>query len=125
MGSTNGNLVIDGCKINSSAYTISVDGGDVNITVKNTVINGWTSYSSTATVSFENCTLGSNGSYAFFRPYSATTLTNCNFETGYKIDASQAAITLVGCTLNGEALTTENAGALFDGGTIPANVTIQ
>ncbi len=125
MGSTSGNVVIDNCVINPKAYTISVDGGsDINITVTNSTLKGWLSYSNSATVSYDNCKLASNGSYAFFRPYSATTLTNCDFETGYEIDASKAPITLTNCTIGGVALTIDNASVLF-GGTIPENVTIN
>ncbi len=126
LGSQSGNVVIDGCVINPSAYVISVDGGsDMTLDVKNSTLNGWLSFSAIKKADFTGCTFGSNGSYAYFRPYSAATLTNCNFETGYEIDSSKAPIVLDGCTLNGEALTTANAGALFDGGNIPANVTIK
>ncbi len=125
LGSQSGSLVVDGCTVNPKAYTISVDGGgDFELLVKNSTLKGWLSYSAIKSANFVNTKFGSNGSYAFFRPYSASTLTNCDFETGYEIDTSMAPITLIGCTIAGEPLTAENAGVLF-GGTVPANVTIQ
>ncbi len=126
LGSQSGDVVIDGCYVKPVAYTISVDGGgNFTMTVKNTTLLGWTSHSGNVTATYENCTLGSNGSYAFFRPYSATTLTNCDFEAGYNIDTRFGAVTLVNCTVGGVPVTAENAAQLFHTDSHFDNLTVQ
>lgn len=105
------NLVIDNVTFNSKAYTLNFDDGNgKNLIVTNSTLNGWTSYTSNlASVSFTDCNFGSNGSYAYLRPYCATILTNCDFATGFELDATKtSAITLVNCTYNGTPITTAN-----------------
>ena len=75
-------------------------------------------------MSFTNCNFGEGRGYAFLRPYNPTTLTNCNFSTGFKLDASKTeGIILKNCTVDGVAITQENITTLL--GTGAVNATVQ
>lgn len=125
MPGANGDVVIDKCAFSGVVYTFNSDAGstDYSVTIKNTTLNGWTSYSAVhGAVSFENCTFTEGSGYAFCRPYQDTTFTRCAFAEGYKFDTSRAdadSFAFNGCTYAGEALTAENASDLFyNGGTV-------
>lgn len=109
-------IIIDNVIINPIAYPINCDAGsDKNLIVTNSTLNGWTSFAGTlASAEFTNCNFGSNGSYAFLRPYCATTLTNCEFSDGFELDATRTSeITLVNCTYNGTPITAANLISLL------------
>lgn len=109
-------IIIDNVIINPGAYTIHSDsGGGKNLIVTNSTLNGWTSYAATlASATFTNCKFGSNGSYAYMRPYCKTTLTNCTFDAGFQMDARQTSeIILVNCTYDGELITQDNLVSLL------------
>ena len=119
-------IIIDNVVINPGAYTISCDSGsNKNLIVTNSVLNGWTSYADTlASASFTNCKFGSNGSYAYLRPYCKTILVNCEFEDGFEMDATRTSdITLVNCTYNGTLITQSNLTSLL--GDDAANATVN
>ena len=119
-------IIIDNVIINPIAYTINCDAGsDKNLIVTNSTLNGWTSLAGTfASAEFTNCNFGSNGSYAFLRPYCATTLTNCEFSVGFGLDATRTSeITLVNCTCNGTPITAANLISLL--GADAAGVTVN
>ena len=100
---------VDGCYFDN-VYPFNVDGGSPVFTLKNSQLNGWTSYTQTATASFENCDFGrSTSDWAYCRPYSNTTFKNCNFSEGYKIDFGAAGIEidLNDCKLNGQPITVD------------------
>ena len=116
-------VTIRNCVLDA-VYPINVNGGvGVTLTVEDTTLKGWTSYSlgEGGKASFTNCTFGKetySNTYAFFRPYSETVLTNCTFVGGVKVDTGAAGIkvTFTDCKVgetaeNAEALTTEG---LFD-----------
>lgn len=116
-------VTIRNCVLDA-VYPINVNGGDgVTLTVEDTALNGWTSYSlgEGGKASFTNCTFGKEtyyNTYAHFRPYSETVLKNCTFVGGVKVDTAAAGIkvTFTDCKVgetaeNAEALTTEG---LFD-----------
>ena len=88
-------------------------------------MNGWTSYAATlANVSFTNCKFGEGNNYAFLRPYAPSTFANCEFETGFKLDATKtSSIVLENCTVNGVALTAENLTTLL--GASAANAIVK
>lgn len=117
-------IIIDNVIINPIAYAINCDSGNgKNLIVTNSTLNGWTSYAGTlASAEFTNCNFGSNGSYAYLRPYCATILTNCDFATGFALDATKTSeITLVNCTYNGTPITAANLtllGAVAVGATV-------
>ena len=110
-------VYLDNVTIDGPVYTISCDQGtNKGLEAKNSTFNGWTSYANTiGEVSFTNCQFGKGQGYAFCRPYAPTTFVGCNFEAGFAIDA-RAAVIFENCTLNGEALTSENIASLMAGG---------
>ena len=79
----NGTVIFEGCTFNNSgAYSIHFDNGNGNVIFKNCALYGWNSFGSSLTsVSFENCTLDGNGTYALIRSYVDLTLTNCVINT--------------------------------------------
>lgn len=121
-------IVIDNVTIDNVCYTLSSDGSnaDYSIIVTNSTLNGWTSYTGGyKSVSFTDCTFGKGTGgyqYAFMRPYSPTTYTNCAFSEGYELDASQTDIVLADCTVGGVVLTQLNLTELL--GEDAANATV-
>ena len=105
--------------VKNVTYAINVNTTKtVKLTVKNSTLEGWTSYGGSTTASFDNVKFEC-GVYANFKPYSATTLTNCSFEADFQIDFTSlnGVITLKNCTYNGVVLTAENFAtvAKYDG----------
>ncbi len=121
-------------------YPINVNTGacDIELIVKDSTLNGWTSYSSIKSASFTNVTFGKNKTYnqAYLRPYADTTLTNCSFVDGFMMgygnsSSEKHTITLTNCTYNGTQLTADNIIGLLvhtndspDYGYMKANVTL-
>ncbi len=117
--SLSGSSLIENCVISAEGGTIGVDAvvAGATLTVKNTTLNGWTSYTSgIEKVSFEGCRFGLN-TYEYLRPYSTTELTNCEFtSSNYKLNAGGTGaytITLTNCTKNGTAITADNVKTLL------------
>ena len=111
--------------IDPGAYAINCDAGSgKKLIVTNSTLLGWTSFADTlASAEFTNCRFGSNGSYAYLRPYCKTTLTNCQFDDGFKLDATLTSeITLVNCTYDGTLITQDNLTTLL--GTDAAGATV-
>ena len=113
------NVIIDG-----TVYTISCDQGtNQGLEAYNSTFNGWTSYAATiGDVKFDGCSFGSGQGYAFCRPYAPTEFINCDFATGYEIDAV-ANVTFENCTFGGVALTSANIATLVPYNT--ANATVK
>ena len=112
-----GNNLIENCTIDNVIYTFNINASTVKpgttLTVKNSTLNGWTSYSGCMSlVSFEKCNLGKSNSYAYLVAYADTTFTDCTFKDGYKIAAGNVSgktITITNCKLaDGTAITAEN-----------------
>jgi len=106
-------IIIENVVIDNVCYTFNSDGSNPNysLIVKNTTLKGWTSYTSGyKSVSFADCKFGKGTGkhqYAYCRPYSPTTFTNCHFEEGFELDATQTTdITFVNCYV-GNTLVTE------------------
>ena len=117
--SLSGDSVIDDCVLDVAGYTFNIDSAVTGstLTIKNSTLNGWTSYTSgIKKVSFENCKLGLNA-YQYLRPYSETVLTGCEFTSaGYQLNAGGSdayTITLDRCTMNGVDITAENVQSLL------------
>ena len=94
---------IEDCNFDNT-YPFNVDGGTPVFTVTNSTLNGWTSYTGTASVSFEGCSFGkSTSGYAYCRPYSSTKFTQCDFSSDFKLDfgADGITLTLEECTVGG------------------------
>lgn len=119
------NVVIDG-----TTYTISCDQGlNQGLTATNSTFNGWTSYAETlGEAEFINCSFGESNGYATLKPYAPTTLTNCEFKTGFNVDVSQITgdemLTFVNCTLNGVKLTDATIASLIGDSASTANVKV-
>ena len=112
-----GNNLIENCTIDNVIYTFNINAQTVKpgttLTVKNSTLNGWTSYSGCMSlVSFEKCNLGKSNGYAYLVAYADTTFTDCTFNDGYKIAAgniSGKTITITNCKLaDGTVITAEN-----------------
>ena len=111
----NSDIIIDNVTFKDVIYTFNSDDGNKEYTVyiKNSTLNGWTSYSNShKLVSFENCSFGEGSGYAFMRPYNVSTFTNCTFEEGYQIDA-RANITLTNCYVGNTKVTKDNVTSLL------------
>ncbi len=124
-----GKIVIENSVL-SGVYPLNINSGsskNLVLEVKDSKLCGWTSYSGIGSVTFTNTEFAEGQGYKYFRPYCGTTLTNCSFVKDFQIDATKTteAITLINCTYDGELLTAENAGVLFEDGTVPNNVTIR
>ncbi len=107
-----GNYVLDNVTIKNVTYAINVNTTkEVSLEVKNSTLQGWTSYGTSTTASFVNVAF-TKGTQATFRPYGTTILSNCSFEAGFTIDLAElgAGETIVfeGCTYGDAALTTDN-----------------
>ena len=112
-----GNNLIENCTIDNVIYTFNINASTVKpgttLTVKNSTLNGWTSYSGCMSlVSFEKCNLGKSNGYAYLVAYADTTFTDCTFNDGYKVAAGNVSgktITITNCKLaDGTVITAEN-----------------
>ena len=127
MGNATGDVYIDNVIIDKVCYTFNSDGGskDYGVYISNSTLNGWTSYSDVhKEVVFTNCNFGQGTgsySYAFCRPYNATTFTNCTFAEGFEIDARNA-VTFTNCYYGDTLITEENVATLVTSGA--ENVTV-
>lgn len=120
---TNGlssDLVIENATL-SGTYALNITGAstDKTLTVKDSTLNGWTSFAEVADAKFENVTFGTEEGYHTLRPYSDVVLNNCNFDIGFVIDVhtdltAGVTITLNGCKVNNEAVTAANFATKFD-----------
>ena len=117
--SLSGDSVIDKCVLDVAGYTFNIDSAVAGstLTIKDSTLNGWTSYTSGINlVTFDNCKLGLNA-YQYLRPYSETKLTNCEFTSaGYQLNAGGTdayTITIDNCTKNGVAITADNVKTLL------------
>lgn len=117
--SLSGDSLIDNCTLDVAGYTFNIDAAVAGstLTIRNSTLNGWTSYTSgIQLVTFENCKLGLNA-YQYLRPYSETTITDCEFTSaGYQLNAGGSnayTITITNCTKNGTKITAENVVGLL------------
>lgn len=111
-------VILDKVYLDKVCYTISCDQGkNQGLIATNSTFNGWTSYAATlGEASFTDCNFGKDTGgyqYAYLRPYAPTTLTNCIFETGYKLDARQTTVTLVNCYVGDTLVTADNVVTLL------------
>ena len=117
--SLSGDSMIDNCVLDIAGYTFNIDAAvaDSTLTIKDSTLNGWTSYTSgIKLVMFDNCKLGLKA-YQYLRPYSETKITNCEFTSaGYRLNAGGTdayTITLTNCTMNGTTITAKNVQSLL------------
>ena len=122
-----GKYTFDNVKAIGFGYALNVSTtAAVTLTVKNSTLEGWTSYGTSTTATFDNVTftcgtyelLGDDAPYhnGYYRPYGQTTLNNCKFAEGFKIDLSSVGegktIKFTDCYYNNVLITAENINTL-------------
>lgn len=114
-GACDGDIAIDNVTFKNVCYTFNsgASKADSSLTVTNSALNGWTSYTSGyESVSFTNCTFskGTGGyTYEFLRAYSDTTITDCTFVGDFQIGSNDSAITI---TINNSTI--DDGRSIFD-----------
>ncbi len=109
----NGTVEIDNTEI-TGIYTFNVNSAssqNLVINVTNSKLHGWTSYGDIKSASFSNTEFSKGGSSQdYLRPYADTTLTNCTFDSGFKMGSGDGGnkYTFIDCTYDGQKLTAEN-----------------
>lgn len=105
-------LILDHVTFNDVIYTVNDDAANGHaIKVSNSVLNGWTSWTSGhSEVSFTDCKFGEGMGYAFVQAHQSVTFTNCEFAEGFKVNPANTStyLTFVNCTYNGVKITEEN-----------------
>lgn len=118
----NSDLVVDGVTL-SGTYALNITdtsgvSKDYNLIVKNSKLNGWTSYAPVASAKFDNVTFGTASNQHNLKPHADTVLNNCVFneEDGvFMIDAGKTVtITFNNCKVREKEITAENFRTLFD-----------
>lgn len=113
-----GTVTIENVTIKNVTYTINDDSATKTVKVKNSTLEGWTSYNPNTTGEFENVKF-TKGTYATFRPHGTTTLTDCSFEEGFVLLLDKLAddktVTIKNCTYNGTPITSANIADLAEG----------
>ena len=79
----NGTLIFENCEFTAGLYSIHFDDNDGvgDVIFKDCKLVGWLPFAAINSVSFENCHLTGNGSYALIRSYADLTLKNCVIDT--------------------------------------------
>lgn len=132
-----GDVVIENCNL-GGGYAINTAISPLcpyTLTVNNTIINGWSSWSNLANAYFNNCTFKIGFMFqdpyfdSLFRPYIATTFTKCNFQKGMTAGLSVlkdgVKVTFDQCTVEGTPLTASNAASLFSEIELPEGKTLS
>jgi len=113
-----GTVTIENVTIKNVTYTINDDSATKTVKVKDSTLEGWTSYNPNTTGEFENVNF-TKGTYATFRPHGTTTLTDCSFEEGFVLLLDKLAdgktVTIKNCTYNDAAITSANIADLAEG----------
>ena len=128
-------LLVDNVIMDNVAYTFNINttANTQDVAFTKCTLNGWTSYSTgNYEVSFTDCKFGRGTgawSYAYLRPYTTTTLENCDFEAGFVIDLSQLesegkTLTLKNCRVDGAAITSSNISSMLESGNSLSNIII-
>lgn len=129
-----GNVVLNNVHVSNTAYALNTQTSgncDYTLTVENSSLEGWTSYSSFKSAKFINTAfyLGDffanedptilNEWNATIKPYVTSVFEGCSFEKGFYFDfsalAKGATVTLTNCTVDGVVLTAANVGAYLNG----------
>lgn len=125
-------VTIDNVHISGVAYPLNTGSGAVvegkTLTVTNSTLVGWTSYSGGfVSASFTNCVFATG---SFFdatqnptwnnciKPYVSTVFTNCAFDKGFNIELSEItegeSIKMVNCTVDDVVITSANVAELLN-----------
>lgn len=110
-----GENIIENCIIEKVIYTFNINAATVKpgttILVKNSTLNGWTSYAAIDKATFIGCNLGMSYDYAYMVAYTDTDMTDCIFNDGYQFAAGATGktFTFTNCKLgDGTKITAEN-----------------
>ena len=119
-----GNISVENVHISGVGYALNVNCSSTNPThtliVKNSTLEGWTSYGTAVKeATFTNVHFGIGtyfGENSMFnggiRPYSTAVFDNCTFDKGFYLSfeelTGEEKITLKNCTVNGTVLTADN-----------------
>lgn len=112
----NGTVNIENTKV-EGVYPISVNSRNSQnliLNVKDSRLEGWTSYSDIKEANFTNTVFGKClRGYEFIRPYADTTFTDCTFEKTFTVGAGAAGKTynFKNCVSNGITVTASNIQA--------------
>ena len=123
--SCDANIVIESCDIDA-VYPFNIDGGNNDpakqgtVTVSNSELHGWSSYSAVKNVTFTNVefSMGNSG-YNVVAAYVDTEFEQCEFNTGnnntFNVYAQKPDFTFTfnDCAKDGEHITDENLTTLF------------
>jgi hypothetical protein len=113
---TGGVYNVNNVVVKNVTYAINVNtNAAVTLNVKNSTLEGWTSYGTSTTATFTKVNF-TCGTYANFKPYSATVLTDCTFEPGFQIDftALTGVLTFKNCKYGDTVLTAENFASVVN-----------
>ncbi|MBR5563676.1 MAG: fimbrillin family protein [Bacteroidales bacterium] len=129
-----GNVVLNNVHVSNTAYALNTQTSgncDYTLTVENSSLEGWTSYSSFKSAKFINTAfyIGDffknedptvlNEWNATVKPYVTSVFEGCSFEKGCSFDlsvlAKDATVTLKNCTVDGVVLTAGNVAAYLNG----------
>ena len=106
-----GEYLVEGVSVKNVTYALNVNTTkDVVLTVKDSVLEGWTSYGTSTTATFDNVMFAVGATQKTYRPQGATVLTGCDFEDGFiiNLDLLTEPIVFDNCTYAGVALAAEN-----------------
>lgn len=135
-------LVMDNVHISGVGYPINIQAtpnytAAHKLTVTNSTLIGWTSYTGLVSAEFTNCTFGIGTYYqnatspawdGNLKPYVSTTLKNCSFENGFNIDLTALKdgekVTFDQCKVGVTVITADNFATLlkYDGVLTATNV---
>ena len=113
---TGGVYNVNNVVVKNVTYAINVNTtAAVELNVANSTLEGWTSYGTSTTATFNNVSFEC-GTYANFKPYSSTVLTDCTFENGFQIDftALTGVLTFKNCKYGNTVLTAENFASVVN-----------
>lgn len=114
---TGGEYNVNNVVVKNVTYAINVNTtAAVKLNVANSTLEGWTSYGESTTATFTKVNF-TCGTYANFKPYSATVLTDCTFEPGFQIDFTalkSGKLTFVNCKYGNTVLTAENFASVVN-----------
>lgn len=100
-----GENIIENCVIDDVIYTFNINAATVEpgttILVKNSTLNGWTSYAAIDKATFIGCNLGKSNGYAYMVAYADTDIEDCTFndDYGFAAGATGKTFTFTNCKL--------------------------
>lgn len=114
---TGGTYTLDNVTTEDVTYSINVNTtADVTLNVSNSLLEGWASWGTSTTATFNNVDFTTNpDAVSLIRPQGTATFTNCTFDADFKfsLDLLAETLTFKNCTWNGAALTAETIKSMI------------